>query len=248
MLKFLLVLGVLFLALALAAYLALVHYLDVLVVNGVNRYGPQLTQAKVELAGAHLSPFTGSGTLTGLSVGNPAGWSEGRAFYLGKVQVDMEPLSVFRDHIVINELVIDRPEFTYETNIVSSNIKELLKKIEGAPGSGGGGRESAATPAAGSARKFVVKKFRLTNGKATMGLGANAVIVTLPPISLDNVGVAEGGITATQLSGVLMSQVLGSVVAGATGASGQPGALNVEQLKAAAKNAGDALKKMFKTK
>jgi len=31
---------------------------------------------------------------------------------------------------VINELVIEQPEFLYETKIVSSNIGDLLKNIE----------------------------------------------------------------------------------------------------------------------
>ncbi len=228
-----------FLVLGLAAYLVLAHYLDAIVVNGVNRYGPKLTQTKVELASASLSPLTGSGTLGGLTVGNPPGWSDGRAFYLGQVHVDVEPFSVFGDHVVINEILIDQPEFNYETTIVASNIKDLLKNIRGSAGAGG---QPAATKE-GRPVKFVVKKFRLTNGRATVGLGANALIVTLPTISLDNLGVAEGGITADQLAGVLMNQVLGGIVAGSAS-----GSITVDQIKEAAKNAGDALKKMFQKK
>ena len=77
--KILLVICGVMLALAVGAYLLLAHNLDALVVNGVNTYGPKLTQTKVELASVRLSPLSGSGTLTGLSVGNPAGWSAGRS-------------------------------------------------------------------------------------------------------------------------------------------------------------------------
>jgi len=241
--KILLVIGGLFLGLGLAAYLVLVHFIDTLVVNGVNTYGPKLTQAKVELVSARLSPLTGSGSLTGLSVGNPPGWSDGRAFYLGKVQVDVAPLSVFGDPIVINEIIIDRPEFAYETTFVSSNIKDLLKNIE--KFSGGGGKGAAAKD--GPARKFILKKFRLTNGKAAVGTGGNALVITLPPVSLDNLGVAEGGITAGQLTGALMNKVLGSIVAGSAEALGS-GNLSVDRLKASAKKAAEDLKKMFERK
>lgn len=232
-----------FLVLGLAAYLVLVHFIDSLVVNGVNTYGPKLTQTKVELVSARLSPLTGSGSLTGLSVGNPPGWSDGRAFYLGKVQVDVAPMSVFGDPIVINEIVIDRPEFAYETTFVSSNIKDLLKNIE--KFTGGGGKEAATN--GGPSRKFILKKFRLTNGKATVGTGGNALVITLPPVSLDNLGVAEGGITAGQLTGALMNKVLGSIVAGSAEALGS-GNLSVDRLKASAKKAADELKKMFERK
>ena len=240
--KILLVIGGMFLGLGLAAYLVLVHFIDSLVVNGVNTYGPKLTQTKVELVSASLSPFTGSGSLTGLSVGNPPGWSDGRAFYLGKVQVDVAPMSFFGDPIVINEIVIDQPEFAYETTFVSSNIKDLEKNIEKFTG---GGKGAAAK--GGPARKFILKKFRLTNGKAAVRTGGSALVITLPPVSLDNLGVAEGGITAGQLAGALMNKVLGSIVAGSADAVGS-GNLSVDKLKASAKKAADELKKMFERK
>lgn len=245
MMKILLVFLGLLLALGVAAYLFLASRLDSLVVHGVNTYGPKLTQTKVELVSASLSPLTGSGSLTGLSVGNPAGWSDGRAFYLGKVQVDVELRSVLGDPIVINEISIDQPEFAYESTFISSNIKDLLKNMEKSTGKGGGGREPAARES--RSRKFIVKKFRLTNGKATVEAGGKALVVTLPAIRLDNLGVAEGGITAGQLSGVLMNRVLGGIVAGTAKALGSED-LSVDKIKAAAKKAADELKKMFERK
>ncbi|MEK7744355.1 MAG: hypothetical protein AAB578_08185 [Elusimicrobiota bacterium] len=245
MMKMLLVFLGLLLALGVAAYLFLASRLDSLVVHGVNAYGPKLTQTKVELVSASLSPLTGSGSLTGLSVGNPAGWSDGRAFYLGKVQVDVELRSVLGDPIVINEISIDQPEFAYESTFISSNIKDLLKNMEKSTGKGGGGREPAARE--GQSRKFIVKKFRLTNGKATVEAGGKALVVTLPAISLDNLGVVEGGITAGQLSGVLMNRVLGGIVAGTAKALGSED-LSVDKIKAAAKKAADEVKKMFERK
>lgn len=245
MMKILLVLFGLLLALGVAAYLFLASRLDALVVDGVNTYGPKVTQTKVELVAAKLSPLSGAGELTGLTVGNPAGWSDGRAFYLGKVQVDVELRSVLGDPIIINEIIIDQPEFAYETTFASSNIKDLLKNMEKFAGKGEGGREPGAK--VGQPRKFILKKFRLTNGKATVEAGGNALVVTLPAISLDNLGVAEGGITAGQLSGVLMNKVLGGIVAGTADALGS-GELSVEKLKAAAKKAADEIKKMFERK
>jgi hypothetical protein len=242
--KILLVIGGVLLVAAIGTYIVLAHNLDAIVVSGVNTYGPKLTQTKVELASAQLSPLSGSGTLKGLSVGNPTGWSNGRAFYLGQVHLDVEPRSVLSDTIVVNEILIDRPEFNYETNIVASNIKDLVKNIEGFTGRGGGDQPVAKD---GKPRKFIVKKFRFTNGKARVGLGANVLDVNLPPISLDDVGVAEGGVTVDQLSGILMRKVLGSVVE-ASAKAVQSGDLTADKLKDAARNAGDALKKIFQKK
>lgn len=236
------------LILALGAYFVLAYALGSVVKAGVNGFGPKLTQTKVVLEGASLSPLTGSGTLSGLSVGNPKGWSDGNAFSLGKVHVDVEPFSVFGDSVVINEIVIDQPEFLYETKFVSSNIKDLLKNIEQFTGSGA----KTAETKSGKPIKFIVKKFRMTNAKASLGVGVAALPVPLPPLSLDNLGVAEGGITADQLAGAIMKNVLGNIVTGTAGALAQlgsaTGANAVEQTKDAAKKAADAVKDLFKKK
>ena len=244
--KALLVLGLGVLIVLIAAYIGVTYFLGSIVKTGVNNLGPKLTQSRVELAGATLSPLTGSGTLSGLTVGNPAGWSEGNAFSLGKVHVDLEPMSIFGDHVVINEIVIDEPVFNYETKIVASNIQDLLKNIQKFTGQG----KKAPETQEGKSVRFVVKKFRLTNAKATVGVGPTALTVPLPPASLDNLGVAQGGITADQLAGQVMASVLGSIVSGTANALGQvgsaSGSMTVEQVKEAAKNAGDALKGLFK--
>ncbi|HVT72355.1 MAG TPA: hypothetical protein VHD61_04410 [Lacunisphaera sp.] len=238
-------LAIVILVLLVVAYVGLAYFLGSIVKVGVNTFGPKLTQTRVELASASLSPLTGSGTLSGLAVGNPKGWSDGNAFALGKVHIDMQPWSVFGDHIVINEIIIDQPEFNYETKIVSSNIKDLLNNIESFSGKG----EKTATTKSGQPIKFVVKKFRVTNAKATLGTGVAALPVPLPPISLDNLGVAEGGITADQLAGALMRNVLGGIVQGTaqalTQVGGTAGAAGLEKTKEAAKKAGDAVKKLF---
>ncbi|MDI1320854.1 MAG: hypothetical protein PSW75_11785 [bacterium] len=236
--KILLVLAIL----VLVGYFVCAYFLGSVVKAGVNSFGPKLTQTKVELAGASISPLTGSGTLTGLTVANPKGWSEGNAFALGKVHVDVQPFSIFGDHVVVNEITIDGPEFLYETRFVSSNIKDLLKNIENFTGSG----EKTAATKSGQPIKFVVKKFRLTNGKATLGLGGAALPVPLPPISLDDLGGAQGGITADELAGVLMKSVLNSIVTGTADALAKDGGASaIEKTKEAAKKAADSIKKLF---
>jgi hypothetical protein len=215
---------------------------------GVNAFGPKLTQTKVELAGATISPLTGSGTLRGLVVGNPKGWSENNAFTLGRVHVDVAPFSLLGDHVDVEEISIDGPEFLYETKFVSSNIKDLLKNIEEFSG---GKNPQAQRPATkdGKPIKFKVRKFRLTNGVARLGVGAAAIPVPLPPIELNDLGVKEGGITPDQLIGAVMKSVLGSIVSGTANAlsnmAGARGANAVEQTKDAAKKAGEGIKKLF---
>src|SRR5438309_251626 len=99
--KLLLVATLGLLIVAIGAYITLQFFLGSIVKAGVNKFGPTITQTKVELQSANVSPLSGVGTLTGLTIGNPTGWSDQNAFHLGTVHIEMEPFSVFHDHIVI---------------------------------------------------------------------------------------------------------------------------------------------------
>lgn len=231
-------------ALAVAAFLALQFFLGSIVKSAVNNIAPKITQTKVELADALISPLSGKGTLTGLTVGNPKGWSDGRAFYLGKVHIDVKPFSIFGDHIVINEIIIDQPEFAYETKIIASNIGDLMKNIEAMTG-GGAAKDAEPTAKSGKPIKFEVKHFRMQNGKVTVGLGAAAIPLPMPPIELNDLGTSEGGITPSQLSFALMRSVTGSVVSATTQGAGQLGGTMGAAAGDAAKKTGEAIKGLF---
>ena len=230
-----------------AAYLGMDLFLGSIVRQGVNSFGPRLTGTRVVLGSARLSPLTGHGSLRNLVVGNPPGWSDNDAFALGHVRITVEPFSIFKDHIVIDEIDIDGPQFNYETKFVSSNIKDLLGSIQRFSG----GKEGANTPTtkSGQTIKFVVKKFRLTNGVARIGVGAAGIPIPLPPISIDDLGVSQGGITPDQLVGTMMSNVLVGIVSGSAEALGKlgatAGATAAEKSKEAAKAAADSLKSIF---
>ncbi len=229
--KFVVYGGLALLIVIIAGYITMQFFLGGIVKAGVNKFGPGITQTKVELGDANLSPLSGQGTLTGLAVGNPAGWSNANAFYLGKVHVAMEPFSLFKDHIVIDELVIEKPAFLYETKIVSSNIADLLKNIEKSMGTS----EGAPKAKNGQPVKMVIKKLSIREGKVTVGLGPSAIPIPLPPIELTDLGTAEGGITPAQVAFAVMRSVTTEVVGAASSAltklGGTTGANTVEAIK-----------------
>ncbi|PTX92478.1 hypothetical protein [Opitutus sp. ER46] len=229
--------------LALVAYVTLQFFLGSIVKAGVNKFGPTITQTAVNLEGASISPLSGAGTLTGLTVANPAGWSPRNAFALGRVHVDMEPFSVFGDHIVINEIVIEAPEFSYETKIVSSNINDLLKNIEKSMGAQSGSQQPKAKN--GQPLKLEIKKFVLRDGKVTLGVAGTAVTMPMPPIELTNLGTAEGGITPAAVTFAVMRSVTASVVTASTEALSKVGGTSGAAAAEAAKQAGEAIKGWF---
>jgi hypothetical protein len=230
----------LLLVLLLALYVTLQFFLGGIVKSAVNKYGPAMAQTKIVLEDAKISPLSGVGTLSGLSVGNPPGWSQADAFRLGKVHIDMEPFSLLKDHIVINELVVEQPEFLYETKLVSSNIGDLLKRIEQAMGSS---KDEPKTKD-GKPIKLVVKKLVLKDGRVTLGVGGQAVAVPLPPIDMADIGVKEGGVTTAQLAVAIMRHVTPTIVAASVQALGKAGGTTGAAVEGA-KQVGEALKGLF---
>ena len=228
------------LVLAIGLYVTMHFFLGGIVKSAVNRIGPRITQTKVELQAANISPLSGIGTLSGLSVGNPTGWSQTDAFRLGKVHINLEPFSLMKDHIVINELTIDEPEFFYETKVVASNIGDLLKNVEQAVG----GKDTPKT-AGEKPVKLVVKKLTLKDGRVTIGAAGQVVTVPLPPIDMTDIGVKEGGVTPAQLGVAIMRHVTPTIIAASmqalTTGGGAAGAAAVE----GAKQVGEAIKGLF---
>ena len=233
--KFLQIIVLFLLVLVLVGYFVAQYFLGSIVEAGVNSAGPKLTQSNVVLEKAKLSPLSGSGTLTGLTVGNPAGWSDGRAIYLGEMHLDVEPMSFFRDAIVVNDLTINQPEFTYETRLVSSNFGDLMKNIEAALGAQTDPADKTAEP-----RKIIVKHFRLQDAKVTVGMGAASLPVTLPPVELRDLGVKEGGLTTYQLAMAIMKLVMPQIIAATTTAASNMGGFGD-----AIKKAGDGLQNIL---
>jgi len=218
--KRLLKIGGIVVAVLVIAYFALELSLGSIVTAGVNRFAPKIIHTKVTLVGARISPFSGRGTLSGLFVGNPTGWSSEKAFTMEKIYVEVVPSSLFGDHIVVKEILIDKPEFVYETRFLVSNIGDLLKNISSSASNGG---EAQVTTSSGKPIKFEVKHIRIQNGYVTVGVGAAAATLPLPTIDLTDLGSKEGGITPNQLTLAIMRSVAGSIVTATTQAAAKIG-------------------------
>jgi hypothetical protein len=247
--KLLIILGSL-LALVVIAGIVASFFLGSMVTKGVNTFAPKITGTVVTLDSASISPLTGSGTLKGLFVGNPEGWKSDKAFSFEKIHVSVVPGSILGDHIVVKEVIIDSPQFVYETKIVSSNIKDLLAQIE--KNIGGGTSEKPAeqpTTKEGKPLKFEVKSFRLENAKVTLGVGPTAITVPMPPIVLTDLGTKEGGITPDQLAAKVMTNILSNITKAvansALNVGGSAGAATSDAVSGAAKKAGEGIKKLF---
>lgn len=250
--KFLIIFGSL-IALVLIGLFIASFFLGGIVTKGVNKFGPGITGTTVTLESAAVSPLSGSGTLNKLVVGNPPGWTSPKALSFNKIHASVVPSSLLKEYIFVNEVVIDGPEFVYETRLVTSNIKELLANIEKNMGTASSPTPETPKTKEGKPLKFAVKSFRLENAKATLGVGAAAITVPLPPIIINELGTKEGGITTDQIAAKVLGAVLREISQAAAQAASKYGAAAAGAARDAAsgaasdatKKAGEGLKNIF---
>ena len=76
-----------------------------------------------------LSPLNGKGSIRGLTLANPEGFSEGAALALGAIELELLVGSVFEDVIEIDLLRIAQPQIRYETTLRTDNLRALLANL-----------------------------------------------------------------------------------------------------------------------
>jgi len=201
------------------ALAAVFFSLNSIVKKGVETVGPQMTKVEVRLGAADISPFSGSGSLSQLFVGNPDGYKTPFAIQMGGIKVGVKIGSVFSDTVVVDEINIQDPEITLEGTLDGNNLSKILDNLKG---SGGTQAQPVAAPAASGAqttKKFLVKDLVLTGAKLHVnvsGFGKSvAQTVAIPDLHLQNIGNAEGGVTPAQLCWQILQPVLNEAVAAA---------------------------------
>jgi hypothetical protein len=78
--------GVLIVVIAVGVYW-FASNLNSLIKSAVETYGSEITKAEVTLDKVEISPTSGAGMLSGLKMGNPAGFKTDSAFSLGQISV-----------------------------------------------------------------------------------------------------------------------------------------------------------------
>jgi hypothetical protein len=235
-------------ALLVLALIVVFFSLNSLVKQGVETVGPQLTKVDVRLGSVSLSPFSGSGRLSGLFVGNPEGFKTESAIQVGAMKVTVELGSLLGDTVVVNEIHIHAPAITFEGGLTGNNLSKIMSNLEAASGG-----DKGAAPESTSQRKFLVKDLVIRDGQILVsltGLGGKLATVPLPDIHLTNIGTGGSGVSAAELTKQVMKELLASVTKAAAGAVtdlskgvtdlGKEGA---GQLEKAAKGVTDLFKK-----
>lgn len=201
------------------AVVVLTLTLDTAVKKGVETVGPMVIKVPVKLESAKISVLSGGGSINGLEVGNPEGFKSPTAIKVGHSSLSVSPGSVLSDKIVVKSVVVKAPEITFETDLKRNNLNQILKNMEDTMG----GADTNAPPeqAEKASRKLQVNEFLLTGGKINVSvtaLGGKSITVPLPDISFKDLGTGPEGITAAELTRLVLKKVVEEAIPAATAA------------------------------
>ncbi|MGE5506501.1 MAG: hypothetical protein ACM31L_18910 [Actinomycetota bacterium] len=197
----------------------LVSNLDGLVKAAIEKYGSQVAGVPVKVDAVKISLSDGKGSIKGLVVGNPKGFTTDSAFRLGEVALTIDTGSVTANPVVIKEILVSAPEVTYELAGTSSNIDAIQKNVAAA--SGGAKSEPAAKePAKGEERKLVIDQLLIQGGKVNLAaatpLSTGKMTGALPDIRLTGIGRKSGGATGAEVAGQVMNALSKAALEGAS--------------------------------
>lgn len=214
-------------------------FLDGIVKTGVETVGPQIAKVPITLDSVHIGLLTGSAKVKGLVVGNPEGYKSTNAVVVGLAQVSVDPFSILSDKIVVHTVHVIAPEITFEGNPLTgnNNFSKILDNLKAAPSAGGASATNQPAATAKPAKKIEVDDFLISDAKVHF----NGLTLPLPPVHLTDLGKGAEGITATDLSKRVFSELTGAILKAVVSSAGDLGK-GVENVgKDAAKNAGKAV-------
>ena len=192
-------------------------YLNSMIKAGVEAVGPKITGTTVKLNAVDLSPFSGQARLKGLVVGNPPGFHTENSFKLADAKVKVDLKTALSNKLVIEEILIDGPEITYEGGPSDSNIGKIQQNIAtfGKSVAPIDAAESKSPKKDPTQKKVQINDFILKNGMVTMSatmLKGQALTIPLPDIHLRDIGKESGGVTVQKAAAEVFAALNKSVV------------------------------------
>jgi uncharacterized protein involved in outer membrane biogenesis len=175
--------------------------------------GSEATQTKVSVGGLFIDVKDGVASMERLTVANPDGFSNRPAIMLENLGIQLDPLAVTSDPLVIDSIAVDGARVLVEQEGSQNNLRAILSSIE---------RQSG-QPEDTDGRKLIIDRFELTSANATLFIPRlnEEHQLEMPDIVLTDIGRATDGATAAavaeQLLHPLIRSALESAAAGGIG-------------------------------
>ena len=193
-----------------AVYYVFSH-LDSLVKNAIETYGSQVTQTAVRVDKVHIELKNGAGTINGLTIANPKGYSTPLAFSLGEVHTRIDIKSLQQEPYIIDEIRIVAPQVFMEINAdkktnlneIKNNLTASIPSSKTKPVAADQTREKAKEPL------LIIRRVLFTDGNIQaklVPLNNKEYQLKLPSLNMTNLG-GKRGATPTQIAKEILTRL-----------------------------------------
>jgi len=237
---------------AVIAVVALMLSLNSIVKQGVTSFGPEVIKAPIQLDGVSISALSGSGEIRGLVIGNPEGFKTPNAVKLGTASLQVKPMSLLGDKIVVQSIKADGAEITFEGSLSGSNLSKIQENVDayvaallGPADKDGKTEQKSAAPG----KKLQVDEIVISNAKINLSmtiLGGKSATVPLPDIKLTGLGQGEQGVTPAEVIKVVLKEVMTKTTSAVGGFLSGAGKALLDGAKDVGGAAADAAKSVTK--
>jgi len=194
--------------------------LDSIVKAAIEKYGTAATQSEVRVDSVRLSISTGEGSLNGLSVANPKGFSSAKALSMGTITVKLDTGSVAGNGpIIIREIAVDKAQVTFEANNSGDSNLQTIERNATANKEASkpeAGQSEPSKPESGKSghagRKVIITDLYIRDGQIdiTHPLLKKPLAAPLPTIHLTNIGKDSGGASPAQVADLVLKSITSS--------------------------------------
>lgn len=196
---------------AIAGYLYMQR--EQLLQRATEHYGSAILGASVSVSSVHLSPADGDGAMRGLRIGAPLGFARDVA-RAEAIELSVDPATLADPVVHIRRIVLSGPDIAYEQGRSGANLEALQRNVRRYIGE--------ASAESRSAKRFIVDRLVIRDAQLTYiplsGVSSAAATMRLPDITLRDIGKRRGGVTAGELSGIIVDALIART-AGAVGQS-----------------------------
>lgn len=167
------------------------------------------TNLPASLGDANISLFGGNVVLSNLDIGSPQGYAP-EMFHLGKLDVKVSYRALLSNPIRIEEITIENPKLTIERQGANVNVYAAMQQLPKQTTSAPSGAKTPAEP-----MRLVVGKLTIANTQTVvrpnMPFGQKQYTLTLPSITLNNVGDQQNGATIKQVLDMVLDAMMKKV-------------------------------------
>ncbi|MFA7172627.1 MAG: AsmA family protein [Kiritimatiellia bacterium] len=205
---------VVLLVVLLGAILTLPLTIAPLVKSAAATFGPKVLGVDVSIGDVKLRPIAGQLTISGIKIGNPAGYSSKDAFAAKTIDINLKTISLIKGDVVeIKKILIDAPELSYETKDGRSNFDAMLAKAQSAEKSESS-KPPKDSPDKKAKKKVIIDEFILTGSKVSYASSLTfnkPITLPLPPVKLHDIGKASGGATVIEALNQVFESIVGAL-------------------------------------